>query len=90
MGYEVIEMEECEFKKSVTPKMKSYAENHPLLSLLSLNPRDAFCGGRTGATKLYYEVKREEKIKYIDICSLYPWVNTYGKYPIGHPEGFFR
>ncbi len=27
----------------------------------------------------------EEKIKYIDICSLYPWTNKYCSYPIGHP-----
>jgi len=26
------------------------------------------------------------KIHYSDICSLYPYVNKYGIYPIGHPE----
>ena len=26
-----------------------------------------------------------EKIMYVDVCSLYPWVNKYGKYHIGHP-----
>ncbi|XP_018576210.1 uncharacterized protein LOC108914802 [Anoplophora glabripennis] len=85
-GYEVIEMWECEFKNTLTPEIESYAENHRLLSLLPLNPRDAFYGGRTGATKLYYKVKEDEKIKYVDVCSLYPWVNKYGKYPVGHPE----
>jgi len=27
-----------------------------------------------------------EKIHYTDICSLYPTVNKYGEYPIGHPK----
>lgn len=26
-----------------------------------------------------------EKISYVDVCSLYPYVNKYGLYPIGHP-----
>ena len=27
-----------------------------------------------------------EKIKYIGVCSLYPWVCKYGKFPVGHPQ----
>jgi len=53
----------------------------------------AFFGGRTNATKLYHKVKRDkksgklrERIDYIDVCSLYPWSNKYGEYPVGHPE----
>lgn len=52
----------------------------------------AFYGGRTNAVKLYHKIKRMEsgepleKINYVDICSLYPYVNKYGKYPVGHPE----
>ena len=30
--------------------------------------------------------KSNEQGKYIDICSLYPTVMYYDKYPIGHPE----
>lgn len=51
-----------------------------------LNPRDAFFGGRTGNTVLYYEAKENEKIRYVDVCSLYPFVNKTSKYPIGHPD----
>ncbi|GIX98241.1 DNA-directed DNA polymerase [Caerostris extrusa] len=47
-----------------------------------LNPRDAFFGGRTNALKLFYE----GSAKYVDFTSLYPWVNKYCVYPIGHPE----
>lgn len=41
--------------------------------------------GRTNATKLYHKTKPNEAIRYVDICSLYPYVNKYGRYPIGHP-----
>ncbi|GBL98846.1 hypothetical protein AVEN_57575-1 [Araneus ventricosus] len=41
-----------------------------------------FSGGRTNAVKLYYE----GEAKYVDFTSLYPWVNKYCKYPVGHPE----
>ncbi|XP_048240234.1 uncharacterized protein LOC125373278 [Haliotis rufescens] len=39
-----------------------------------LNPLDAFYGGRTNATRLCYEAQEGETIKYIDICSLYPYI----------------
>ena len=51
-----------------------------------LNPRDAFYGGRTNATKLLYKFKKGECGKYVDFCSLYPTVQYYKKYPVGHPE----
>ena len=51
-----------------------------------LNPRDAFFGGRTNAVKLYRKTEESEKIKYVDFTSLYPTVNKYDKYPVGHPS----
>lgn len=88
LGYEVIEMWECEFRNMLrnNRKMDNDLENHPMLNYVPLNPRDAFYGGRTEGIKLYYKTKENEKIKYVDICSLYPWVCKYGKFPIGHPE----
>ncbi|XP_071086345.1 uncharacterized protein [Haliotis cracherodii] len=50
-----------------------------------LNPRDAFYGGRTNATRLCYEAQEGETIKYIDICSLYPYICKTGAFPTGHP-----
>ncbi|XP_071088813.1 uncharacterized protein [Haliotis cracherodii] len=50
-----------------------------------LNPRYAFYGGRTDATRLCYEVQEGETIKYIDICSLYPYICKTGAFPTGHP-----
>ncbi|XP_018574075.1 uncharacterized protein LOC108913090 [Anoplophora glabripennis] len=55
-------------------------------TLTPLNPRDAFYGGRTGNTFEYYKCGPGEKIKYVDVCSLYPWVCKYGKFPVGHPK----
>jgi len=79
LGYEVIEMWQCNYNSNVR-------DNHPMLNNIPLNPRDAFYGGRTGNTRKHYKAKAGEKIKYIDICSLYPWVCKYQKYPVGHPE----
>ena len=35
--------------------------------------------------KLYHEINGNEEIKYIDICSLYPFICKYRVFPIGHP-----
>jgi hypothetical protein len=53
-----------------------------------LDPRDAFFGGRTNASRLYYKQPDDEssKVYYVDFCSLYPSVNKYCEYPLGHPE----
>ena len=84
--YRVVEMWECDFdrmlkeQEAVNTYVKSLNWREPL------DPRNAFFGGRTNAICLNYEAKEREKIKYIDVCSLYPWVNKYGSYPVGHPE----
>lgn len=55
-----------------------------------IDPRAAFHDGRTNATTMYYTVNKNtdsqpmEHIKYTDICSLYPTVNKYRKYPLEH------
>ena len=54
-------------------------------SLKKMNPREAFYGGRTEPIKLYHNFKTlGNKGRYVDFVSLYPWVNYYRKYPIGH------
>ena len=50
-----------------------------------LEPREAFYGGRTGAVTLHAVADKEEEIRYVDITSLYPWVNKNTVYPIGYP-----
>ena len=48
--------------------------------------RDSFFGGRTNATKLYHKAAADEAIRYVDFTSLYPYVNKYARYPVGHAE----
>lgn len=88
LGYEVLEMWECQFKKELQENqdLTNLTKNHPLLCYEKLNPRDAFYGGRTGNAKTYYKCKTGEKIKYIDVNSLYPYICKYGKFPVKHPK----
>lgn len=87
-GFDLVEMKECDFLKILekNKNLKKELENDPLLRQSPLNPRDGFYGGRTGNTKVYYKCKENEKIKYIDVCSLYPWVCKRGFFPVGHPK----
>jgi len=52
-GYNVVEMWECEWArlKETCPNIQTYVDS--LQFIEPLNPRDAFCGGRTNAVKLY-------------------------------------
>ncbi|KAG8225677.1 hypothetical protein J437_LFUL018482 [Ladona fulva] len=87
-GFALVEMWECTFKNNLKadPGMKAFLENHSFTIKKPLDPRDAFYGGRTNAARLYHRVEEDgEKIKYIDVCSLYPFVNKWRKYPVGHP-----
>lgn len=88
LGFEIIEVWECAFRKMLkeNDEIVTYTNAHPLVISAPLNPRDAFYGGRTGNTRSYYKCQPGEKIKYVDVCSLYPWVCKYGKFPIGHPR----
>ena len=47
--------------------------------------RKALYGGRTNAVRLYHKCENGEKIRYIDVTSLYPFVQKYGVFPTGHP-----
>jgi len=53
-----------------------------------IGPREAFFGGRTNAIRLYHKCKPGEKIKYVDVCSLYPWVCKTGMFPVGYANLF--
>ena len=86
-GYTVISIWECAFQTlRQTTEFKSFLEKHPQLTeKLPLNVRDAFYGGRTNATCLYYKFDPLERGCYDDFTSLYPSVNSQGVYPVGHP-----
>ena len=86
LGYNVVEMWECEWTrlKDTSPDIQTFVDS--LKFTEPLNPRDAFCGGRTNAVKLYHRVTPGQKIHYINVTSLYPWVNKTCMYPRGHPR----
>ncbi|GFQ82228.1 uncharacterized protein TNCT_105281 [Trichonephila clavata] len=80
-GYNIIQMLEHDFVNlKKTEEFKEFFLQHEVTD--RLNPRDAFFGGRTNGIKLFFE----GCAKYIDFTSLYPWVNKYCEYPVGHPE----
>ena len=69
---------------------QKFAKNFTQEVVEPINPRDAFYGGRTNATKLPYNFKDNECGRYVDFCSLYPTVQYYQKYPIGHSKKIFN
>lgn len=78
----------CEWTalKQNRPEVADFVRELDLVT--TLEPRDAFFGGRTNATKLLYNVKPGEKVKYVDFTSLYPYVNKYCFCPVDHPDEF--
>jgi len=51
-----------------------------------LSPKDCLYGGRTEVFTLMKKAETNEKIKYIDVNSLYPYVQRSNIFPEGHPE----
>ena len=82
-GYTVIEMWECEWDKLVDTDeaVQRFLNSFDLVA--PLEPREAFLGGRTGAVALHAVAGEGEEIRYVDVTSLYPWVNKNCPYPIG-------
>lgn len=87
-GYNLITIWECDFDKELkaNDEMKKYIKSLSHLGENKLEPRDAYFGGRTNAIKLYHDCAEGEKIKYVDICSLYPYVLKYFPMPVGVPK----
>ena len=81
LGYNLVTIYECE----LTRDFKKWDKENPREFVGSLNPRDAFFGGRTNVTKLKYDFKEGEKGAYVDFVSLYPTVQYFKRYPVGHP-----
>ncbi len=93
-GYKVNEMWGCELneERRNNPEMDLHFQRTEIK--MPMDPRMAFFGGRTNATKLLHEFKDGEKGHYVDVCSLYPTTLMYDSFPVGHPvlitEGFER
>ena len=88
-NYELIEKLECDFQKEVSQNEELQhfiQESKDDESQKPLHPRDAFFDGCTGNTVKVYDCQEQEKIKYVDVCSLYPFICNRGKYSIGQPK----
>ena len=62
------------------PTVHSYTVVEPL------EPRDAFYGGRKNATKLLHECQGEQRGRYVDFTSLYPFCNKTMPTAVGHAQ----
>ena len=62
-GFEVVEKWGCAFMKELKQdeELKQFVKDHGFID--PLQPRDAFFGGRTNASKLLHECQGDEKIK---------------------------
>ncbi|KAL3984299.1 histone H2B [Sarotherodon galilaeus] len=69
--------------QSVINFLKHYEAPEPL------NPRHALFGGRTSPAQLRCSAGPGERIGYVDVTSLYPFVNSTCSYPLGHPQIIF-
>ena len=86
-GWNLVEEYECGLKEN--KEFLKFFKGWDRECIEPLNPRDAFFGGQTNVTKLTYDFKEGEKGKYVDFVSLYPTVQFYKDYPVGHPEKIF-
>ena len=88
VAYNHVSTYECQLAKN--KDFQKFAKNFTQEVVEPLNPREAFYRGRTNATKLLYNFKENECGRYVDFCSLYPTVQYYQKYPIGHLTKIFN
>ena len=72
-------------RKKASKEIQDFLKQINLVPQLNLR-------GRTGAASLYYKANTNEgeNIRYVDVTSdvtsEYPYVNSYGTYPMAHPE----
>ncbi|XP_062615872.1 uncharacterized protein LOC134277560 [Saccostrea cucullata] len=83
MGYNVCSIWEHDFDQQVQQDETLQQFVRDLDIPDPLKPREALYGGRTNATRLYCE---EGDMRYVDVCSLYPYVLKHRPFPLGHPE----
>lgn len=82
-GYVLIEKWECAFDEECANNLeyRLFIKEHPIARASELDPREAFFGGRTGNIVTYYEAREGQKIRYVDVCSLYPISVKQGLFP---------
>lgn len=85
LGYWVVTKWQCQLQRELddNPAMKQFFDDirqidDPIMG------QDGFYSGRTSSIKLYHKCDEGERIRYIDVCSLYPWVCKMKSFPVGH------
>jgi len=91
--YKVQIIWECEFKKERrnNSHLNNYIENrykyYEFTNLKgNINIKNSFFGGRTNNLQFYKSIECNQEIKYLDFCSLYPYVLRKYAYPVDHPN----
>lgn len=91
LGYTVVEMWECDWGRQVKhdPQVQQFLSTLEIID--PLDPQDAFFGRSTGAASLYYMVdeNKGEQIRYVDVRSEYPWLNTSVRTLLKNGQGTF-
>ena len=85
---------ECQFRRLVAEHKTNDLSSRYLTDITKisqnfapLKARDAFVGGRTeNFCTRWTKERKNQKFCYVDICSLYPYVNSKCIYPVGHPD----
>lgn len=84
------DLEKWKLRKNGYHVEEKWACQHtPSLNFTELiQDREMLYGGRTEVFQAYYDVDLEEgeELKYIDVCSLYPWVCAFKEMPVDHPQ----
>lgn len=72
----------CKFKElRKTPEYKKFKALYD--DVAPMTKRDALFGGRTDLGRMYWKAYDDCVAKYVDFCSLYPWVLKYCDLPLG-------
>ena len=84
-GYNVIQMWGCEWKhlKETQPEIDSFVQGLTLSHLFNLGTLSVEVAPMPSNSTII--ITPGQKIHYIDVTSLYPWVNKTSVYPKGHP-----
>lgn len=73
---------DCQYKASRGEE----EDKLPDEATVPLQAWDAFYGGRTNCIQLHKKCRKGEKIRYADVCSLYPYECKRGRFPVSHPR----
>lgn len=88
----VVEMWSCKWNKikKSNNDIRQFIKSADIQKITPLNTRDSFFGGRTEPFHRAYSCDDDEEILYLDFTSLYPAINNYGTYPVGHPRKIYK